>query len=115
MLNDPEFLAACEKRNLMVDGAPGEEIDQIVRDTIREALMASRPVSSIPLPPSSPTLEEAASSTRQASELPLQRAAALPFSVIDLSPPIANIYPIAELALVGCSLPVHVLHCVWLC
>jgi tripartite-type tricarboxylate transporter receptor subunit TctC len=35
MLNDPEFLAACEKRNLMVDGAAGEEIDQIVRDTLR--------------------------------------------------------------------------------
>jgi tripartite-type tricarboxylate transporter receptor subunit TctC len=35
MLNDPEFLAACEKRNLMVDGATGEEIDQIVRDTLR--------------------------------------------------------------------------------
>jgi tripartite-type tricarboxylate transporter receptor subunit TctC len=35
MLNDPEFLAACEKRNLMIDGATGEEIDQIVRDTLR--------------------------------------------------------------------------------
>jgi tripartite-type tricarboxylate transporter receptor subunit TctC len=35
MLNDPEFLAACERRNLMVDGATGEEIDQIVRDTLR--------------------------------------------------------------------------------
>jgi tripartite-type tricarboxylate transporter receptor subunit TctC len=35
MLNDPDFLAACEKRNLMVDGATGEEIDQIVRDTLR--------------------------------------------------------------------------------
>ena len=35
MLRDPEFLAACEKRNLMIDGAPGEEIDQIVRDTLR--------------------------------------------------------------------------------
>ena len=35
LLNDPEFLAACEKRNLMVDGAKGEEIDQIVRDTLR--------------------------------------------------------------------------------
>jgi tripartite-type tricarboxylate transporter receptor subunit TctC len=35
MLNDPEFLAACEKRNLMVDGATGEEIDQIIRDTLR--------------------------------------------------------------------------------
>jgi tripartite-type tricarboxylate transporter receptor subunit TctC len=35
MLKDPEFLAACEKRNLMVDGAAGEEIDEIVRDTLR--------------------------------------------------------------------------------
>src|SRR6185503_15241731 len=35
MLKDPDFLAACEKRNLMVDGAAGEEIDQIVRDTLR--------------------------------------------------------------------------------
>jgi tripartite-type tricarboxylate transporter receptor subunit TctC len=35
MLNDPIFLAACEKRNLMIDGAAGEEIDQIVRDTLR--------------------------------------------------------------------------------
>jgi tripartite-type tricarboxylate transporter receptor subunit TctC len=35
MIKDPEFLAACEKRNLMVDGAPGEEIDQIVSETLR--------------------------------------------------------------------------------
>src|SRR5262245_43042758 len=35
MLNDPAFLAACEKRNLMVDGAPGEQIDEIVRETLR--------------------------------------------------------------------------------
>ena len=35
MLKDPEFLAACEKRNLMVDGAGGEEIDEIVRETLR--------------------------------------------------------------------------------
>jgi tripartite-type tricarboxylate transporter receptor subunit TctC len=35
MLNDPDFLAACEKRNLMLDGAAGEEIDNIVRDTLR--------------------------------------------------------------------------------
>ena len=35
MLKDPDFLAACEKRNLMVDGAPGEEIDEIVRATLR--------------------------------------------------------------------------------
>jgi tripartite-type tricarboxylate transporter receptor subunit TctC len=35
MLKDPEFLAACEKRNLMVDGAPGEQIDEIVRRTLQ--------------------------------------------------------------------------------
>ncbi|MFL5048406.1 MAG: Bug family tripartite tricarboxylate transporter substrate binding protein [Xanthobacteraceae bacterium] len=35
MLKDPAFLAACEKRNLMVDGAAGEAIDQIVRETLR--------------------------------------------------------------------------------
>jgi tripartite-type tricarboxylate transporter receptor subunit TctC len=35
MLKDPDFLAACEKRNLMVDGAAGEEIDDIVRETLR--------------------------------------------------------------------------------
>jgi tripartite-type tricarboxylate transporter receptor subunit TctC len=35
MLSDPDFLAACEKRGLMVEGAAGEEIDQIVRETLR--------------------------------------------------------------------------------
>jgi tripartite-type tricarboxylate transporter receptor subunit TctC len=35
MLTDPAFLAACEQRNLMVEGAPGEEIDAIVRATLR--------------------------------------------------------------------------------
>jgi tripartite-type tricarboxylate transporter receptor subunit TctC len=35
MLRDPDFLAACEKRNLMVDAAAGEEIDEIVRETLR--------------------------------------------------------------------------------
>src|SRR6516162_4216479 len=35
MLGDPEFLAACRNRNLMVDGAPGEEIDGIIRETLR--------------------------------------------------------------------------------
>jgi tripartite-type tricarboxylate transporter receptor subunit TctC len=34
MLKDPNFLAACEKRNLMVDGATGEEIDQIAREML---------------------------------------------------------------------------------
>ena len=35
MLKDPDFLGACEKRNLMVDGAAGEVIDEIVRETLR--------------------------------------------------------------------------------
>jgi tripartite-type tricarboxylate transporter receptor subunit TctC len=35
MLRDPEFLATCEKRNLMIEGATGEEIDEIVRETLR--------------------------------------------------------------------------------
>src|SRR5262249_23167937 len=35
MLKDADFVAACEKRNLMVDGAPGEEMDEIVRETER--------------------------------------------------------------------------------
>jgi tripartite-type tricarboxylate transporter receptor subunit TctC len=35
MLKDPDFIAACEKRNLMIDGASGEEIDDIVRETLR--------------------------------------------------------------------------------
>jgi tripartite-type tricarboxylate transporter receptor subunit TctC len=34
MLKDPDFLAACEKRNLMVDGAAGEEIDKIAREML---------------------------------------------------------------------------------
>ena len=34
MLRDPDFLAACEKRNLMVDGATGEEMDQVARDML---------------------------------------------------------------------------------
>ena len=35
MLEDPGFVAACAKRNLMVDGAAGEEMDEIVRATLR--------------------------------------------------------------------------------
>jgi tripartite-type tricarboxylate transporter receptor subunit TctC len=35
LLQDPDFLAACEKRKLMVEGATGEEIDEIVRETLR--------------------------------------------------------------------------------
>src|SRR5215475_13694038 len=35
MLGDPDLLAACEKRHLMIEGAAGEEIDDIVRETLR--------------------------------------------------------------------------------
>jgi tripartite-type tricarboxylate transporter receptor subunit TctC len=35
MLKDPEFLAACEQRHLMVDGAPGTDMDAIVQETIK--------------------------------------------------------------------------------
>jgi tripartite-type tricarboxylate transporter receptor subunit TctC len=35
MLRDPAFVETCEKRNLMIDGAAGEEIDEIVRATLR--------------------------------------------------------------------------------
>src|SRR5262249_35332630 len=35
MLHDPDFLAICEKRNLMIEGAAGEEIDETVRETLR--------------------------------------------------------------------------------
>jgi tripartite-type tricarboxylate transporter receptor subunit TctC len=34
MLRDPDFVAACERRKLMVDGAAGQEIDDIVRETL---------------------------------------------------------------------------------
>ena len=35
MLSDPEFITTAEKRNLMIDGAHGEEMDDIVRDTLK--------------------------------------------------------------------------------
>ena len=35
MLKDPDFLAAAEKRNLMVDPGTGEEMDGIVRETLK--------------------------------------------------------------------------------
>jgi hypothetical protein len=35
MLKDTDLLRACEKRQLMVDGAAGQEIDEIVRETLR--------------------------------------------------------------------------------
>ncbi|MFL6950395.1 MAG: Bug family tripartite tricarboxylate transporter substrate binding protein [Xanthobacteraceae bacterium] len=44
MLKDPAFLAACEKRNLMVDGAAGEAIDQIVRETLRLPLAVAEKI-----------------------------------------------------------------------
>jgi tripartite-type tricarboxylate transporter receptor subunit TctC len=34
MLKDPDFLAACDKRALMVEGATGEDMDAIVRETL---------------------------------------------------------------------------------
>jgi tripartite-type tricarboxylate transporter receptor subunit TctC len=35
MLKDPDFLAAAEKRNMMIDPGAGEEMDEIVRQTLR--------------------------------------------------------------------------------
>ena len=35
MLNDPDFLAACEKRNLMVDGAAGRGDGRDRAETLR--------------------------------------------------------------------------------
>ena len=35
MLKDPEFLAACEKRNVTIEPATGEEMDAITRETVR--------------------------------------------------------------------------------
>jgi len=34
MLKDPEFLAACDKRALMIEGATGEDMDALVRETL---------------------------------------------------------------------------------
>jgi tripartite-type tricarboxylate transporter receptor subunit TctC len=34
MLKDPEFLAACEKRNITIEPASGEEMDAITRETV---------------------------------------------------------------------------------
>ena len=34
MLSDPDFLAACEKRHLMIDGASGQDMDKIVNETL---------------------------------------------------------------------------------
>lgn len=35
MLKDPQFLAATQKRNLMIDPATGEQVDAITRDTMK--------------------------------------------------------------------------------
>src|SRR5262245_48967608 len=35
MLKDPDFLAAAEKRNLMVDPGTGEEMDTLLRETLK--------------------------------------------------------------------------------
>jgi tripartite-type tricarboxylate transporter receptor subunit TctC len=35
MLKDPDFLAACEKRNVTIEPATGEEMDAITRETVR--------------------------------------------------------------------------------
>ena len=34
MLNDPAFLAAAQKRNLIIDGGRGEEMDDIAREIL---------------------------------------------------------------------------------
>jgi tripartite-type tricarboxylate transporter receptor subunit TctC len=35
MLKDPQFIAATKKRKLMIDGATGEQVDSITRDTMK--------------------------------------------------------------------------------
>jgi tripartite-type tricarboxylate transporter receptor subunit TctC len=35
MLKDPDFVAACESRHLMVDGATGEDMGAVVRETLK--------------------------------------------------------------------------------
>jgi len=54
-------------------------VHDFVRDTIREILMESRPVSSMPIPATSPVIPQPRASLSQ-PQAPLQRAAALPFS-----------------------------------
>jgi DNA mismatch repair protein MutL len=56
----------------------GSAVHDFVRDTIRDVLMESRPISSIPLAPSPPVREQSARSTPP--QAPAQRAADLPFS-----------------------------------
>jgi DNA mismatch repair protein MutL len=50
----------------------GSAVHDFVRDAVRDVLMESRPVSSIPVPPSSPVVRQ--------PQPPVQRAAAIPFS-----------------------------------
>src|SRR6185369_14290363 len=35
MMEDPQFIAATEKRKLMIDGATGEQMDAVTRDTMK--------------------------------------------------------------------------------
>ena len=35
MLKDPDFIAECEKRKLPIEGATGEEVDAMVRETLQ--------------------------------------------------------------------------------
>jgi tripartite-type tricarboxylate transporter receptor subunit TctC len=35
MLKDPQFIATTEKRKLMIDGATGEQMDAVTRDTMK--------------------------------------------------------------------------------
>jgi tripartite-type tricarboxylate transporter receptor subunit TctC len=35
MLKDPQFIAATEKRKLMIDGATGEQMDAVTQDTMK--------------------------------------------------------------------------------
>ncbi|HTU45250.1 MAG TPA: DNA mismatch repair endonuclease MutL [Bryobacteraceae bacterium] len=54
-------------------------VHDFVRDAIREILMESRPVSSMPIPATSPVIPQPRASLSQ-PQAPLQRGAALPFS-----------------------------------
>jgi tripartite-type tricarboxylate transporter receptor subunit TctC len=35
MMKDPQFIASTEKRKLMIDGATGEQMDAVTRDTMK--------------------------------------------------------------------------------
>jgi len=64
-------------------------VHDFVRDTIREVLMAQRPVSSFPLRPSSPLARDPAAPS------PVQRAAELPFSEFTALMEAADVEPTA--------------------